>query len=340
MLLLVSLLAAAGHALSTLELRTSEAHREAVETFYRADGALQDYLGRLETAPGAAASVTVGGGAVALSARRLLALPDGRSLHGIRSWATTAPAGGGTIRRGVGRVIVTAGEVRLPAALVTSGTLDAADGSTLLDGLDDAGDAGCRSGASMAGLALPTAMEPPSPTQMDIRGEPPVLTLDDPSRLRRLSGLDWTALLEAFGPRAAARVPEEPWPGASPSPEGAAGDPWPVIRVQGTYHLDASHSGRGAILADGDLELADGFAWDGLVLVEGGLSLAGPVRIRGGIGAGLGALAGREPGAVTIFGAGVDVRFHSCHAAASAEALTLPPAAVPGTWFEEMESWF
>lgn len=337
MLLLVSLLAAAGHALSTLELRTSEAHREAVEIFYRADGALQDYLGRLETAPGAAASVTVGGGAVALSARRLLTLPDGNSLHGIRSRATTAPAGEGTIRRGVGRVVVTAAEVRLPAALVTWGTLDAAGGSALVDGFDDAGVGGCLP-EPVAGLALPETSEPPSATQADLRGKPPILTLEDPARLRRVSGLDWPALLGAFGPRAAARVPEEPWPDASS--EGAADNPWPVIRLQGDHSLDASHSGRGAIVADGDLHLADGFAWDGLVLVEGGLSLVGPVRIRGGVSAGLGTLAGREPGVVTISGSDVDVRFHSCHSAAAAEALILPPAAVPGTWFEEMESWF
>lgn len=338
MLLLVSLLAAAGHALSTLELRTSEAHREAVAVFYRADGALQDYLGRLQTAPGPAVSVAVGGGSAAISARRLLALPDGRSLHGIRARAATAPAGGGSIRRGVGRVVVTAGDVRLPAALVTWGTLDAAAGSTVLDGFDHAADGGCLPGRSVAGLALPAASEPPSSTRVDARGEPPVLALEDASRLRRLSGVDWAALLEAFGPRAAARVPEEPWPVGSP--EGGAGDLWPVIRVLDAHRLDGSHAGRGAIVADGHLELADGFAWDGLLLVEGHLSLVGPVRIRGGIAAGLGALAGRAPGAVTISGAGVDVRFHSCHATAAAEALTLPPVAVPGTWFEEMESWF
>ncbi len=337
MLLLTSLLAAAGHALSTLELRTSDAHRHAVDAFYRADGALQEYVGSLRGAL-EPASFSFSGGVVVLSARKLLELPNGRSLHRVLSRSALTVPGGGITRRGVGSVVLTTGRLRLPAALLSFGTLDPAGGSAMLDGFDAAGASGCAASGEVAGLAVSAADPPALPPEVVVRGDPPVLVVGELAELRGMTGLDWTALLATFGPEATARVPAEPWPDGA----GSGSDPteWPVLRIQGPLRLDASHAGRGAILADGDLELADGFTWEGLILVEGGLVLSGAARVLGGVAAGLGLFAGRDPGTVTISGTGVELGVHSCHAAAAAAALDLPPAVLPGTWFEEMEAWF
>lgn len=337
MLLLLSLLAAAGHALSTLELRTSEAHRYAVATFYRADGTLQEYLGTLRGSPDPV-TFSFPDGDATVSARRLLEVPGGRSLFRIDSRATVlAPPDDRPVRRAVGTVAWTGARARPPGALVVSGTLGTGGGSGRVDGSDEAGAAGCPPPGPLAGLAVLAEDPPAPPGGLVVQGDPPVLALSDAAALRDTFGLQWAEMLATFGSEATAILPADPWPQVAS--EGA-GEGWPVIRIEGPYGLDASHGGRGAILADGDLELAAGFAWDGLILVDGHLTLAGPVRIRGAVAAGLGILAGRASGDVTLSGSGVDLRFHSCHAAAAAEALALPPAARPGTWFEEMEAWF
>lgn len=338
MLLLLSLLAAAGHALSTLELRTSETHRIAVDAFYRADGALQEFLGGARGVPEPTRIVPLAGGHVALSSRPLLRLPAGERLFRVVSRATLAPPGGGAVRRAVGTVVVAGPSVRPPGALLLLGTLQVEGGSSRVDGRDDAGASGCSPSEPVTGLAVLADAPPPLPAELAVDGSPPVLLLDDLAEARRASGIDWAALLGAHGPEPTATVPGEPWPDAGSG--GGDAHAWPVVRIEGDGRLDATHAGRGAILVTGDLELADGFAWEGLVLVGGDLRLAGPATVRGGTAAGLRALTGGEPGRAVISGGGADLRFHSCHAAAAAAALGLPPAARPGAWFEEMESWF
>lgn len=337
MLLLVSLLAAAGHALSTLELRTSEAHRVAVQAFYLADGALQQQLGASRGAPDPATRFDFPEGSVAVAATPLLRLPGGEVLHRLLSRSALRGPADGVTRRGVGSVVVTAPDLRPPAALSLLGTLETVAGSARVDGGD--GEAtGCAPPGPVAGLAARAEALSHPPDEIRTEGDPPFLAFRDAAEAGAAWKLDWDAILGLYGPAADATVPPDPWPEAEMG--GGAGPGFPVIRLRGPARLDAGHAGRGAIVADAGLELAAGFAWDGLVLVEGELLLSGPVRVRGAVAAGLGSLADRDPGALVLTGEGVDVRFHACHAADAAAALRLPPALRPGTWFEEMESWF
>lgn len=337
MLLLLSLLAAAGHALSTLELRTSETHRHSVAAFYLADGALQELLGEARGWPPAARSFSFPDGLATVSSRSLIRLPGGQRVFRVVSRAALSPSGGGWARKAVGTLVVAGAPVQPPGALLALGTLEADGGSGRLDGRDVAPDPGCPPTGAQAGLAVLAGSAPSLPADIAVEGDPPVLLLADAAQARVASAIDWPALLGPHGPEPTVRLPG----GEAHEPAtGDASDGWPVVRIDGPFRLDASHSGSGAILASGPLELAAGFTWDGLVLVEGSLHLSGPVTVFGGVAAGLGALVGREAGSVTTSGGGIRIEFHSCNVASAAASLALPPAARPGTWFEELEEWF
>lgn len=336
MLLLVSLLAAAGHALSTLELRTSDSHRLSVEALYRADGALKAYLGAVRGSPAAGASSSFPGGTAEVTAHALIRLAGGERLYHASSRAEIAPPGGGVVRKAVGTLFLAGEAFRPPGALLFLGTLQVESGSLTIDGTDDAGSAGCGPAGEVAGLAV--LGDPPSlPPAVAVAGSPAVLTLQELGDVRAASGLDWAALLGADGPEPDATLPGEAWPAG-----GSAGgeDGGVVVRVDAPLRLDGAHAGRGAILASGDLELGDGFEWEGLVLVGGRLRISGSAHVRGAVAAGLGRLAGGEAGGVILAGTGADLRFHSCHASAAAAALGLPAAELPSAWYEEMEAWF
>jgi hypothetical protein len=118
-------------------------------------------------------------------------------------------------------------------------------------------------------------------------------------------------------------VPGDPWP------TSASG--WPYIRLGAPGPLGPGHSGQGVIVADGDLQIANGFVWRGLVLVGGSLRLFGDVALQGAVVAGLDP---NQSASVDLGNGIVSIEFDPCAVGQAAKRLEPYPAPIPGTWRE------
>lgn len=333
MIALLYLLAAAGFLLSRVDYRTSQAQRASVEAFYRADGALQEFLGTARGYPERPRTYRFAGGEATLSPELLLSLPGGDRIYRLRSRATLVPPEGGVARRAVGVSLLAVGPPSFPATLTYFNTLQSAGGSGTVSGLDGAPAPGCLPD-SAAGILLSGAGEPGD--GLVVSGSPPIRRLSGTDEVASLLGIRWESLRSTEEASADAVVPPGAWPDFGSVDPGE----WPVVYLTEPGRLDARHAGRGVLVALSDLELEESFRWEGVVLVGGRLWIAGPVRIEGAAVAGLDILLGREVPSSRLEGSGIDLRFHSCHVDASMAALGLPPVAFPGSWFEEMEALF
>lgn len=331
-LTLLYLLATAGYSLSVIELRRSQAHRASVEAFYAANGALQQFVGEfpVPVATPDSYSYVIARAETTVSTQPLLKLDNGDLLQRVISRATLRPPEGGDFRRSVGLTLLVMPRLQPPAALTVVNTLQSTVSSGVISGFDVASPPGCANDPSSAGIvALPGGFDPNNGTLL-LLGDPPYLELPTRRDLARVSGLRWRALMDPDGPPRDVRWPEEPWPAFVPASR------WPIIELTASTRLDAAQSGRGAILARGDLELAKDFRWEGLILVGGALRITGPVRVEGGVMAGLDALTGAPVSGHVVEGDGVELRFHSCHLREATRALALQSVALPGSWYEWM----
>lgn len=327
-LAILYLLAAGGYTVASLEYRISRSHLASVEAFYAADGALWEYLGT-ESLPPGVRDFQYPGGDASVTAEPLFELAAGDRLYRILSVGVAGNPVDGTASRTVGLTALAPAPLRLPAALVALTGLEVEEG-VLISG-EDAAVPGpdCEPGDPVAGALVPEGSGP-APDVGDLRGEPPLLETDDPTGELGSGRPDWREWL------------------ADPPTGSAEGGPSPLILEGDPAMADGALSGQGILLAPGDLELSAGFEWRGLVLAGGALRAEGEVAVEGGAVAGLELLLADEgpdgedvdgegpDGEVEAsrLGPGVEIRWHSCHAAAAAAALPLGLVAIPGTWSE------
>ncbi|MFQ5680306.1 MAG: hypothetical protein ACE5HP_12715 [Gemmatimonadota bacterium] len=329
-LTLLSLLATAGWVLSVIELRRSQTHRAAVEAFYAADGALQAFVGASPVPLDSATPYMyrIAGAATTVSLEPLLDLENGDLLMRAMARAFLRPPEGGKVRRSVGSVLLVLPELRPPGAMTLWNTLQSAGSSGTVSGLDAAPAPGCLTSPDVAGIAGLSA--PPSLGGLTLLGNPPVVQLSSASALADSTGLRWRALVGPGGPRPDAEWPRDPWPLTPP------GERWPLIKLARGASLGQAESGRGALLATGELELSDGFSWEGILLVAGAVRITGRVRITGALLAGLDSVLGAPQPGNELASDDVQILFHSCNVVTAARRLALPLTPVPGSWYEEM----
>lgn len=316
----------------------SRAYRASVEAFYLADGGLEERVASLaavgpsgETVYDAStgAGPHHGGGGVARVAwERLLALPGAGAEAGailrVTSTGTAAAPDKGPARRLVGRLVLLPPAPVPPAALTTLAGASVS-GDVAISGIDVASPACPGAAGPRGGVAIPTP-EALQGSPSTLEGDPALL-VGEPAGARA-----WSAALAA--PEGGAREEEDASPPGpdEPPPDGDA--EWAIVRLgPGPASLRAGDGGRGAIIAEGDLSLEEGFRWEGLLFVRGALRVAGDVRILGAVVAGLDRAADAEPAASALQGP-VEVRWHSCHVETAAAALRPPAIPIPGTWFE------
>jgi hypothetical protein len=331
-LVLLSLAATGGFVLAWAELRSSQAFGAGVVAFYVSDGGWQQALAGGAGRPPPTQSLAIGVGRARVTSTRILTLGYGESLYRMSSTGTVVGPRGGVFDRTVSVIVWAAEPPLFPAAITTSTGLLADVTNGTISGLDHAPGCSGRYGGPIAALASPASAPLSVGPGLQLSGVPTIRSLGPLVSLRRATGLNWADLIATYGLPRDASIPPDPWP----APPAAGSSQWPVIDLHTSpARLDAVNSGRGALIARGDLQLDGGFGWRGLILVGGALRVRGDVRLEGAVVAGLDSTAASTP-AIDLGGGRVDIRFDSCAAEAAARAIATRPAAQPGTWREEM----
>lgn len=214
-------------------------------------------------------------------------------------------------------------------AVATTGAVELGEGA-VLDGTDRCGE------VDGAGLILPGGGRL-SGEAGGVAGTPPVdSSRADGASVLEATGVDWAAVQGWTADEVDHAVPPDPWP----APSGLGEGDYPRIMVtEAGFPLGDEHSGRGTIVATGDLRLGDGFQWEGLILAGGSVEATGRVRVSGGIVAGFES-GGAGAGAVSrLRGAAGEaplIRYDSCLAREAASRAFRRLSPVPGSWAEEM----
>lgn len=322
-LLALSILAAAGVFVARSEARISRSHRAAVEARELARTGLSEYLSAASPGGGGTPSdrtFAYGRDTAHVTAARLLfvSADSARSLLRLVSRGVRVRPGRSNTER-TEAVVVLADEGRItPRGAVASGVPVRVGGA----GVEVSGHDAC-SGSGTAGAAVP-----PGGLLGEVaavRGDPPVDDAEPGRALLRGSGIDSAAWARVAGTEGGpdAAVPPGPWP--------ADFSRWPVVLLDsGTSVLGSAESGRGTIVAVGDLSLTEAFRWEGLILVGGSLTAAGSAAVDGAVAAGLDVHAGAD-GDTADLGETARVRYDSCAAAAAAERLLGRLVELPGT---------
>lgn len=311
-LAVVSLTAAAGLLLASAAASVSAAHRASVEADLAAGAGLHQFLAGAVGTPPALRTVVVPGGPALVESERLVEAVDGRPVFRIRSRAPWS-AGGASALREVEVLAVPVPPVGpLPAAVASPGAVVGGNPDALLSGFDRAPEEGCAAAPTdVAGVSVP-AGGAAALTAGVVEGAPPRLESARPTSPAVSDGPALVAGLASLGGAAS---------GLRVVPDGSA--------------LGSAASGGGLLVATGDLDLEDGFRWDGLVVVAGALSLRGAPSIRGGVLAGLGASAGSPPPdpAVDLGNGAAQIAYDRCAVRAAVLEVSVL-GAVPGSWRE------
>lgn len=337
-LLGLSALAAGGLLLAGAEAAAARSHAGSVRAYLAAGGALSGFLGEEQGSPPAdpfiAAAAPAARTKTRLEARRLLVLDPARELWQVNVLGTYGS--GRDLARSTLSAVVLVRPVpaRLPAALTAAGGLEIEDPAARIDGRDSASaDPACAGlhGGDVAGAATPPgAYHQSDPSTLQATGSPDTLTVD-PAVLFQASGVHWTDILDRTG-AFDARLPVDPWP--------APGAGWPAILAGGeSLQADASRSGRGLLVVEGDLTLRDGFRWEGVILVGGRIVTEGAVSVTGGAMAGLSGGDASGSSGPSLLGTGpAEFRYDACASARAGRALAVR-VLVPGTWSEAFTPW-
>lgn len=337
-LILLGGLAAAGLLVAATDYRLSRNHQASVSTFYTTDGARNDFLA-VQGVPQPSATYVQGHDSVSVTSRALAHLPDGHSVYLVTADGLDRdPAEGGAARRTSGVAVFFPFPMTVPGAFTAVNGLVKEGASGIIDGNDEAPPGACPFGlgegasSAVAGVAVPPGgYEQHGGKQPVPTGDPPIDDSRTTPDLLDYTGIDWEGLVTESKVVPDARVPGDAWPDFASLPA----DEWPVIHVTAdAFDLTPTHSGRGALILDGDVELQGDFEWDGIILVGGRLTTNGFQEISGTVITGLNRIfPGKNPQASEIGNGTKAFRYNSCDVEAALRGmgwLTEKPA----TWRE------
>lgn len=342
----VTILGAAGLAITTDDIRQSENLEASTEAFYAADAGLQRYLGESNNGS-SAASYTIGSSSVTVTPTGLTTLAGGQGMFRVRSVAThTDPRGAVTTRAVSALAIYRSGSTITPKAALASGTGLLKDGNSgKISGEDLASNADTTSTGDplcpptptgdVAGVSVPPGGYDQSGGQAPIPiGDPPIDDSQTAEELLEGTGIPWADLHDNGGDIADYRVPPDDWPDF----DALDDDEWPVIFVDDNLEVGNVDSGRGTIVVSGNLTMNGSFKWDGIILAGGYMTSNGYQTITGATITGLNILLGEPVPRSDVGHGNKNFLYNSCYVAAASETLLGGGglAIVPGSWTEEM----
>jgi hypothetical protein len=197
-------------------------------------------------------------------------------------------------------------------------------GWTALTGLQKNGGAGtlggldmCGDSATVAGVVVP--MEPGYSGKMVAVGNPPVDSIPAPDSV----DIDWNAIVNLNSIEATVTIPGGSWPTAAL--EAAFADStstyYPIIRINGDYTLPSS--GKGMIIATGNLTINGSAGWKGVLLVGGRLTSNGVNEVQGATISGLNVKLGMDIDEIDESTANGTKQYHynSCEVAKSTTTM-------------------
>lgn len=335
----LTVLGAAGLAVTTDDVRQSENVQASTEAFYAADAGLQRYLGESNNGSSAVA-YTIGNSSVTVTPTPLTTLAGGEGMFRIRSVATHTDPSGATTDRAVNALSVyRAGTGFTTTAAFASGTgLLKNGGSGQISGADQASpsDPLCPAppGADVAGVTVPPGGYSQSGGQPVPEGQPDINDSQTAEELLEATNIDWEDLHDNGGDIADYTVPPDDWPDF----DALDSDEWPVIYVDGDAALVPEDSGRGTIIVTGNVAMSGSFQWDGILLAGGYLTSNGYQTITGATVTGLNMLLGESVPTSDIGNGNKKFLYNSCYVESASNGFMAGGgmAIVPGSWAEEI----
>lgn len=331
----LTIMGAAGLAITSDDVRQSENVQYSTEAFYAADAGLQRYLGGSNDGS-SAVTYMVGSSTVTVTPTALTTLAGGQGMFRIRSVAATPSPDGSTTSRAVSALSVykPGTSVTVTAALASGSGLHKNGDSGEISGDDQASltDPDCPQlpGADVAGVTVPV-----DGYTQDGGGTVPDSIDYEPTgeEVVNGTGVDWAELSETGG-SPDYTVPPDEWPDFDALPE----DEWPVIFIDGNAEVAPEHSGRGTIVVSENLTMSGSFEWDGLILVGGYMTSNGYQTVTGGMITGLNILLGETVPTSDIGNGNKKFLYNSCYVKLASEELLggSGMAMVPGSWTEEL----
>ncbi|MGH7540692.1 MAG: hypothetical protein ACRELC_06820, partial [Gemmatimonadota bacterium] len=144
-------------------------------------------------------------------------------------------------------------------------------------------------------------------------------------------GINWQGMLDGSYAQADFIVSQTGYPNFGTQ---VASNEWPLILIdQPSYQINPGGSGRGTIVAQGDLVFNGSVDWDGLVLVGGQLTSNGLQHVHGAVVTGLNTQLGQSPSATDLGNGNWDYQYHSCNVLNALKGIGWP-VEEPGTWSE------
>ena len=341
-------LSTAGYVVARSDLQVTRNFESSVDAFYYADAGMSSYL-----AAGSSwtTGVTYAGddGAATITSQPLLLLKDGSSLHHVTSTGSHAPDGDQRARRDVSAVIIhQLGKAKINSALTAVAGLHKNGVAGTVNGLDVSSQVDCPLGGmnNVAGLQVPNGEFEMNGADEELGGiggvypgfygDPPVDESQDAEDLLEDTEIDWAGWLEGSVVAHDYVVSEDGWPDFSELDE----DEWPVIYVDDEdFEVTASMSGRGTIIAAGNVTMNGAVQWDGLIFVGDKFTSNGNQTVEGSVVTGLNLLLEDvdEVEASDLGNGSWTYQYHSCNVL---WALRGMGAGVmePGSWYETLSA--
>jgi hypothetical protein len=244
---------------------------------------------------------------------------------------STGVANGGTAKNPAARRTVA------QLAYKTAANMQVLSSWTSLSGIDKSGESGsisgtdeCGSGTVKAGAMEPSGGYATGKTG-PFSGSPGIDTTKTQDQLAASIKIDWAGITSTTAPAiaadiiyckegtsgySAARTPC----GAFPAAEAFTETYWPTILINGSSTLPAD--GHGMLIITGNLTLAGGDSWDGVILVGGTITDNGNGGISGAVVTGLNVLLNQTVDPSTSLAHGTkDYQYNSCSVSSATNGM-------------------
>ena len=324
LLFAIGVLGAAGYQVVLNEALLSVQAKETQTALSIARAGLRSYIGKQIGVHEDTVTYSIEGGDAVVTARLVAEVDDYETLYLLKSEGvyTDPTFTGSAARRTVYQWAVKREVVldHLAALTQASGNVRLHNGTSLL-GDDQASSSDCEQtqtdiiGVMMGSGALTID------GSANIDGSSDSVTVGSLSAVLDALGLDWDLLTD----------PDFPvdFDGVLP-PTGLPADSFPVIRFPANLTVDSGDNGRGVLIVTGNLNVQNGWGWDGVILAGYFDAPNDPFQVRGLVVSGL-----NGAGGYTDIRTSASIAYNRCYAFKAGKRLShfVP---VGGTWWEEM----
>ena len=337
-ILVVTVLAAAGWSLAAVELDASRDFRGETEAFYVADRGLNQYRATDAADLDTAVTYQFETGTATVTPERITAgMANNEELYRVTSTGAYRRPDGTVVRRSTSTVLLATPMLPVsPDGNFVSGGKLIQNGNADFDGRNDygGGDQLCEasdvSTDSLPGMVADSFQNSGGATgctakKGTITPDPPGAVCEDDPLDDFMSANQWQTLL---GMEADHTV--------SGNEDFPQTDGWEYVKVNGDYERDSgARTGQGILIVEGDFKSNGNFTWDGLILVGGSYTAEGNETVNGSIVTGLNSLLGANPSPTSIGNGTKDFQYNSCNVF-KASRSKFRVSQVPGSWYENL----